>query len=128
VFPTAAQSSNYFRFRFIPERTVAFGVTVMDAADKMIGEPVELEASRHPSPDEMAAYERVLGEALEGDATLFARMDYVEEAWRIVDPLLTMKTPVREYEPGTWGPTDAAHVAPPGGWANPTSEVAASRG
>ena len=122
VFPTSAQSSNYFRFRFIPERTIAFGVTVMDAADKMIGEPVELEASRHPGADEMAAYERVLGEALEGDATLFARMDYVEEAWRIVDPLLTMNTPVREYEPGTWGPTEAAQlVAPPGGWANPVS-------
>ena len=70
----------------------------------------------------MAAYERVLSDALEGDATLFARMDYVEEAWRIVDPVLTMNTPVREYEPGTWGPGEAAqHVAPPGGWANPAS-------
>ena len=88
----------------------------------MIGERAELVASRQPGADEMAAYERVLSDALEGDATLFARMDYVEEAWRIVDPVLTMNTPVREYEPGTWGPTDAAqHVAPPGGWANPAS-------
>jgi glucose-6-phosphate 1-dehydrogenase len=122
VFPTSAPLSNYLRFRFIPERTIAFGVTVMDPADAMIGEPAELVASRQPAADEMAAYERVLGDALEGDATLFARMDYVEEAWRIVDPVLTMNTPVREYEPGTWGPTDAAqHVTPPGGWANPTS-------
>ena len=51
-------------------------------------------------------------------------MDYVEEAWRIVDPVLKMKTPVREYEPGTWGPVDPAQdIAPPGGWANPTKEA-----
>ena len=61
----------------------------------------------------------MLTDALEGDATLFARMDYVEEAWRIVDPVLTMQTPVHEYEPGTWGPTAAAlDIVPPGGWAN----------
>ena len=55
----------------------------------------------------MAAYERVLGDALEGDPALFARMDYVEEAWRIVDPVLAMKPPVRAYEPGTWGPASS---------------------
>jgi glucose-6-phosphate 1-dehydrogenase len=121
VFPASAPQSNYFRFRFVPERTIAFGMTVMDAGDQMLGERAELVAGRQAAPHEMAAYERVLTEALEGDATLFARMDYVEEAWRIVDPLLTMKTPVHEYEPGTWGPTGLAHdVVPPGGWANPT--------
>jgi glucose-6-phosphate 1-dehydrogenase len=50
-------------------------------------------------------------------------MDYVEEAWRIVDPVLTMNSPIREYDPGTWGPTSQADdVVPPGGWANPTTE------
>ena len=99
--------------------TIAIGVTVMDAAEQMIGQPVELLASRHPGADEMDAYERVLGDAMEGDATLFAREDYVEEAWRIVDPVLTTNTPVHEYEPGTWGPADASTgVTPPGGWAN----------
>ena len=63
-----------------------------------------------------------MGDALAGDATLFARMDYVEEAWRIVDPLRTMNAPVREYEPGTWGPAQiAGDFAPAGGWANPTT-------
>ena len=68
----------------------------------------------------MDAYERVLGDAMAGDRTLFAREDYVEEAWRIVDPVLKAGTPVHEYEPGTWGP-DAVDqsVAPPGGWQNP---------
>src|SRR6185436_63370 len=91
-------------------------------ADQMIGRGVELVASREPGADERAAYERVLTDALEGDATLFARMDYVEEAWRIVDPVLKMNPPVREYEPGTWGPADLSPaVVPPGGWAIPTA-------
>ena len=121
LFPNSAPLSNYFRFKIIPRQTVAFGITAMDEADRMIGQRAELVASRQPGADEKAAYERVLTDALAGDATLFARMDYVEEAWRIVDPVLAMKTPVREYEPGTWGPEDAS-VVPPGGWANPTGE------
>jgi glucose-6-phosphate 1-dehydrogenase len=87
----------------------------------MIGQRVELVASRQPGADERAAYERVLTDALAGDAALFARMDYVEEAWRIVDPVLTMDAPVREYEPGSWGPAGTGDdFAPPGGWADPT--------
>ena len=104
MFPDAVPMPNYFRFRIMPDQTAAFGITAMDDADQLIGQRAELVASRQPPADEMAAYERVLGDALEGDATLFARMDYVEEAWRIVDPLRTMAAPVREYEPGTWGP------------------------
>ena len=127
LFPNSAPLSNYFRFKIIPRQTVAFGVTAMDTADQMIGRGVELVASRQPGADEKAAYERVLSDALEGDATLFARMDYVEEAWRIVDPVLTMNTPVREYEPGTWGPADLSPVVvPSGGWANPTTGEEAS--
>ncbi len=61
-------------------------------------------ASRHPSPEEMDAYERVLGDAMAGDPTLFAREDYVEEAWRIVDPVLKAGTPSTNIEQGTWGP------------------------
>jgi Pyridine nucleotide-disulphide oxidoreductase/Glucose-6-phosphate dehydrogenase, C-terminal domain len=64
----------------------------------------------------MDAYERLLGDALKGDATLFAREDYVEEAWRIVDPVLKAGTPVYEYEPQTWGPREVDQkVSPPGG-------------
>ena len=69
----------------------------------------------------MDAYERVLGDAMTGDRSLFAREDYVEEAWRIVDPVLKAGTPVYEYEPGTWGPNEVdSNVTPPGGWQNPT--------
>jgi glucose-6-phosphate 1-dehydrogenase len=77
-------------------------------------------ASRHPKPEEMDAYARVLGDAMAGDATLFARQDYVEEAWRIVDPVLKARTPVYGYEPLTWGPKEVNEkVVPPGGWDEP---------
>jgi glucose-6-phosphate 1-dehydrogenase len=85
-----------------------------------VSQSVEMIASHHPGADEMDAYERVLGDAMTGDATLFAREDYVEEAWRIVDPVLKAGTPVHEYEPNTWGPSEAGEkVAPLGGWQNP---------
>ena len=75
----------------------------------------EMLGTRLPRAEEMDAYERVLGDAMQGDATLSAREDYVEEAWRIVDPVLKDGTPVHEYEPGTWGPKEVdSSVAPPG--------------
>jgi glucose-6-phosphate 1-dehydrogenase len=68
----------------------------------------------------MDAYERVLGDAMSGDRTLFARQDYVEEAWRVVDPVLKKATPIYEYEVSTWGPHEVdKKVTPPGGWDNP---------
>jgi glucose-6-phosphate 1-dehydrogenase len=120
VFPTCSRARNYFRFRVSPNVTAAFGLTVMDQGEKMIGEQVELLASHYPGAEETDAYERVLGDAMAGDATLFAREDYVEEAWRIVDPVLKAGTPLYEYEPGTWGPSEVDQkVSPPGGWENP---------
>ena len=76
-------------------------------------------ASHRPGADEPDAYERVLGDAMAGDTTLFAREDYVEEAWRIVDPVLAAGAPVHPYEPGQWGPAEAQRLAPPDGWSNP---------
>ena len=120
VFPTCTPAQNYFRFRISPEVTGAFGLTVMEAEERMVGERVELLASYHPSAEEMDAYERVLGDAMAGDATLFAREDYVEEAWRIVDPVLKADTPLYGYEPGSWGPREVEEtVSPVGGWHNP---------
>jgi glucose-6-phosphate 1-dehydrogenase len=120
VFPTCTPARNYIRFRISPDVTDAIGLTTMDAEEKMIGQSVELLATHHPGAGEMDAYERVLGDAMAGDATLFAREDYVEEAWRIVDPVLKANTPVHEYEPSTWGPAEVdKRVVPPGGWQNP---------
>jgi glucose-6-phosphate 1-dehydrogenase len=120
VFPTCSLVSNYFRFRISPDVTAAFGLMVMDQAEKSIGETVELLASARPGAGEPDAYERVLGDAMAGDSSLFARQDYVEEAWRVVDPVLKKGTPVYEYEPSSWGPREVnERVVPPGGWENP---------
>jgi glucose-6-phosphate 1-dehydrogenase len=113
--------SNYCRFRISPDVTIAIGANVIAPGQETVSQITEMVGTRLPRADEMDAYERVLGDAMHGDATLFAREDYVEEAWRIVDPLLKAGTPVCEYEPGTWGPKEVdARVSPPGGWQNPT--------
>jgi len=111
---------NYCRIRISPEVTIAIGANVVTVQSETESVVTEMEASRRPKAGEMDAYERVLGDAMEGDPTLFAREDNVEEAWRIVDPVLKAGTPVYEYEPGTWGPKEADAVTPPGGWQNPT--------
>jgi glucose-6-phosphate 1-dehydrogenase len=113
-------TANHFRLRISPEMAQAFGMNVIARGEDTVSQSAEMVASRQPRADEMDAYERVLGDALAGDATLFAREDYVEEAWRIVDPVLKGVTPVYEYEPNTWGPSAADQkVSPPGGWQNP---------
>jgi glucose-6-phosphate 1-dehydrogenase len=112
--------ANYFRFRISPDVTLAFGMNVIAPGQDTVSQTDEMVVSRHPAADEMDAYERVLGDAMAGDPTLFAREDYVEEAWRIVAPVLEAPPKVIEYEPNTWGPSEA--VAPPGGWQNPIIE------
>jgi glucose-6-phosphate 1-dehydrogenase len=111
--------SNYCRIRISPD--IAFGICMntISVDDEKVSQPVEIEGRRYPRAGEMDAYERVLGDAMAGDSTLFAREDYVEEAWRIVDPVLQTGTPVFEYEPKTWGPAEVERVTPPGGWQNP---------
>lgn len=113
---------NYLRFRISPEMEIAFGTNVMGVQETMEGSRVEMVASRLPCPQEMEAYERVLGDAMAGDASHFARQDYVEEAWRIVDPVLKAATPIREYEKHTWGPKLDDSVTPSGGWRNPVTQ------
>ena len=115
-------SSNYMRFRISPVIEVAMGLNAMGQEEKSDGQTVELLASRRPGSNEVDAYERVLTDAMAGDRILFAREDYIEEAWRIVDPVLQAGTALYEYDPGTWGPKEVASVTPPGGWQDPTMQ------
>jgi glucose-6-phosphate 1-dehydrogenase len=111
---------NYCRFRISPDITIAIGANVIAPGTETESETAEMLGTRLPRADEMDAYERVLGDAMQGDATLFAREDYVEEAWRIVDPVLRAGTPVYQYEPGAWGPKEVdSRVRPSCGWLNP---------
>jgi glucose-6-phosphate 1-dehydrogenase len=117
----ADPESNYMRFRIDPDVTTAIGMTSLPPGPDPVGEPIELIASHAPSAEEKDAYEVLLTDAMAGDATLFARQDYVEQAWRIVDAALKADTPVYEYEPGTWGPAGPdKRTVPPDGWVDPT--------
>jgi glucose-6-phosphate 1-dehydrogenase len=109
---------NYCRIRISPDITIAMGANVISPGRESRSEVEEMLVTHRPGKEEMDAYERLLGDALAGDATLFAREDYVEEAWRIVDPILGVTEGLREYEPGTWGP-ESPDVVPPGGWQDP---------
>jgi glucose-6-phosphate 1-dehydrogenase len=117
MFEGAELARNYARIRIAPEITLASGVNVPSLTDDSPTQ-IEMVASHQPQKGEMEAYERVLGDAVAGDASLFARQDFVEEAWRIVQPVLDEPPPVHEYAPGTWGPVND-RLSPPGGWQNP---------
>jgi glucose-6-phosphate 1-dehydrogenase len=118
----APEESNYLRFRLSPEVTIGLGARVKKPGEHLVSEPTELKVVHHPDGDEMDAYERLISDAMAGDATLFARQDAVEAAWQIVQPILGDATPVHEYQPGTWGPPDAARLAADvGGWHAPES-------
>jgi glucose-6-phosphate 1-dehydrogenase len=120
LIPDSRLTENHLRIRLSPDATIAMGMMLLSSTEGMSLQAREMVASRAPHAGDMDAYERVLGAAMEGDATLFAREDYVEEAWRIVDPILKRNTPVLEYSPNTWGPAQADHLTPPGNWDDPT--------
>jgi glucose-6-phosphate 1-dehydrogenase len=123
LIPDSALTENHLRLRLSPEMTIAMGMmTLRPDAEGLALQRGEMVASHSPRADEMDAYERVLGAAMLGDSSLFAREDYVEEAWRIVEPVLTKGTPVYQYALNTWGPDEVARVTPEGGWHNPASK------
>jgi glucose-6-phosphate 1-dehydrogenase len=119
IFPACPAGPNHVRFRIGPDEAIAIGMTVMDKAERGTGQPIELLNDHRPDAEPVDAYERLLGDAMAGDSTLFAREDYVEEAWRIVDPVLGSASEVHAYAPGQWGPKAAEAITPPGGWARP---------
>ena len=120
IFSALPSPANYFRFRVTPNLMIAIGALVKKAGDRPEGKHVELVISEESDPAEMGAYEELLFDAMRGNSGRFARQDYVEQAWRIVDPILGGRVAVNEYEPGTWGPSQAdALVAADGGWLYP---------
>ncbi|MFI0845924.1 glucose-6-phosphate dehydrogenase [Mesorhizobium sp. IMUNJ 23232] len=111
--------SNYVRFRIAPQMLIGIGARRKAAGDEMLGEQVELAAVDDDVGD-MEPYERLIGDAMNGNAQLFTRQDASEIAWRIVGPVLDDKSPPDIYEPGTWGPASATDtLTPPNGWIDP---------
>jgi hypothetical protein len=107
VFSELPPPANYFRFRVTPNLIIAIGALVKKAGDHTEGQQVELVISEESDPAEMGAYEELLFDAMRGNSVRFARQDYVEQAWRIVDPVLDDATMLYTYDPGTWGPVEA---------------------
>jgi glucose-6-phosphate 1-dehydrogenase len=119
IFAAEAPPANYVRFRISGEPVIAIGASIKTAGDQLRGCPIELVADQECGDDDMLPYEELLGDAMAGNQTWFAREDYVEEAWRIVDPILD-KPNVFPYQPGTWGPKEADKlIAGHGGWWDP---------
>ena len=114
LVPGVTPPANYMRFRLSPEFVIAVEVNIRAPGEKPALEPVELELT-HSGTGYLDPYEELLGDAFHGDAFRFARADYVEQAWRIVDPVTRAGTPLHPYEPGTWGPKEADALVP-GGW------------
>jgi glucose-6-phosphate 1-dehydrogenase len=108
---------NYVRFRLGPDNIIALGANVKKDGPAMVGERAELVLRRSPA-DEMKPYERLIGDALDGDPSLFADKQAVEQSWRVVDPIVG-KAQVFPYEPGSWGPREAERIQPEGGWSDP---------
>jgi glucose-6-phosphate 1-dehydrogenase len=121
----APGAGNYYRFRLSPDVSLALGARVKRPGSELATDSTELSVMHHPTGDDMEPYERLLGDAMMGDAILFAREDAIEAAWTVVDPILKTETPVIEYEPGTWGPPDANRLAADiGGWHDPRAHHA----
>ncbi len=116
---TAVPPTNHFRFQLSPEASIAVGAMVKRPGEELVGEGVELMVSHEATVEEEAAYAQLLTDAMAGEPFHFARQDYVEEAWRIVGPVLKPMPSVIEYEPGTWGPSEAAALVAPGTWHDP---------
>lgn len=116
-----ADITNYFRFRLGPDLSLSLGARVKKPGPEMISMPSELSAVKMDRANDLDAYERLLTDAMRGDPTLFVRQDAVEAAWAIVNPILGEETtPLLEYQPGTWGPPEAARIAADiGGWHDP---------
>jgi glucose-6-phosphate 1-dehydrogenase len=119
IFSTEAPPPNYVRFRISGDPVIAIGASIKTAGDQLRGCAIELIADQECGEDTMLPYEELLGDAMAGNQTWFAREDYVEEAWRIVDPILGGSSPL-PYEPGGWGPAEADKlIAPVGRWWDP---------
>jgi glucose-6-phosphate 1-dehydrogenase len=113
------RDTNYYRLQLSPQVQIALGARVKIPGESFKGQQIELAFAEH-HPDEMSAYARLIGDALEGENLLFAREDGVEEAWRVVDCVLDDHGPAQPYKPHTWGPTQAEGlVHDPDGWHDP---------
>jgi glucose-6-phosphate 1-dehydrogenase len=117
----ATGRANYFRFRLSPGAAIALAARVKRGGKEFVGDQQELYLCEEQAGEELP-YERLLGDAMAGDGTLFTREDAVEAAWAVVEPVLKRHHRARPYRRGSWGPKGAdALIASDGYWHNPAS-------
>ncbi|MGC1363137.1 MAG: glucose-6-phosphate dehydrogenase [Silvibacterium sp.] len=120
VFSEELTPQNYVRFRVSPVPAIAIGASVKQAGDRLLGCMTELVVDQDCGTENLLPYEELLQDAMQGNQTWFAREDYVEESWRILDPLLKHHHKPLVYQPGVWGPSETgSFTPPPGGWSSP---------
>ena len=125
VFSEQLTPQNYIRFQVSPSAVISIGASVKEAGDRLRGCMVELTADQSCGHSDVLPYEELLQDASRGNQAWFARQDYVEESWRVLDTVLKSPPPVQEYEPGSWGPAAAAKLTESvGGWIDPAIDPA----
>jgi glucose-6-phosphate 1-dehydrogenase len=114
----AAVPANHLTIRVQPEESITFTFLAKVPGPEVAVQPVQMQFSYGESfmvqPPE--AYERLLHDAMDGDAMLFARRDGVERAWAVVEPALQSPAPLCLYPAGSWGPREADDLIAPGNW------------
>jgi glucose-6-phosphate 1-dehydrogenase len=120
IFSSEQSSQNYIKFQVSPDVKIAIGALEKSFGQGFIGHPTELVAATPPTPNDMLPYEELIEDAMIGNQRRFARQDYVEASWRLLDPILSANLPIRKYAPGSWGPPEADILhGKYGGWSNP---------
>ena len=105
---SARPGPNRLRFQSKPDDTITLSMRAKEPGPDLVSQRVDLTTGDdHGTDPGQDAYHRLLGDALSGDQSLFARVDGVMEAWRIVQPVLDASPPVVPYRRGTWGPSQA---------------------
>lgn len=111
--------ANYLRFRLAPRAEVALAARVKRPGKQYVGDQREL-LLLNAAADADSPYERLLGDALAGDRSLFASQDAVEASWAVLDKVLTEHENALPYEKGSWGPGEADELLESyGPWHNP---------
>ena len=112
---------NHLRFRLGKDDGVMLHLQTKAPGDDLASRPVDLEVSfDEVFGERQEAYQRLLEDAMVGDARRFGRADALDEQWRIFGEALAEPHPVSLYHRGTWGPSAAeALAAPVGGWHEP---------
>jgi len=106
-----ASIANALRFRVYPDAEVGLRLAGKKQGAGWAVQDEDLVFAELPAGD-MRTYDRLIGAALSGERWLFARQETIENAWRVVDPVLGNVVPLHRYPKDSWGPKEADSLLP----------------